>query len=159
MADDNSTPGAQDGDPMADLEGLRKVLGDGNLEQTLKVYHESLRRDFFGTPQDAQRAITMRKVAAMLGKKVKRMDAIRGVQGRHEELILNRTIDFQEDFVLIDGNREQAQEGFYQSLWGGSFGTPQDAQWAIPMRKVATMRKKTKIFHQYCPHPDATTKT
>ena len=38
MADDNATPGAKDGDPMADLEGLRKVLEDGNLEQTLKVY-------------------------------------------------------------------------------------------------------------------------
>jgi hypothetical protein len=86
---------------MADLEGLRKVLEDGNLEQTLKVYHESLQRDFFGTSQDAQRAITMRKLAAMLGKKVKRMDEIRGVQGRHEELILNRTIDFQKDCLLL----------------------------------------------------------
>jgi hypothetical protein len=43
----------------------------------------------------------MRKVAAMLGKRVKLMDAIRGVQGRHEELILNRTIDFQKDRLLL----------------------------------------------------------
>ena len=79
------------------------MLEDGNLEQTLKVYHKSLRPGFFGTTQDAQRAITMRKVAAMLGKKVIRMDAIRGVQERHEELILNRTIDFQKDCLrLID---------------------------------------------------------
>jgi hypothetical protein len=81
------------------------------LEQALKVYHGSLRRDFFGTSQDAQRAITMRKVAAMLGKKVKRMGAIKGAQVRHEELISNLTIHVQKECLLIDGNLEQAQEG------------------------------------------------
>jgi hypothetical protein len=65
---------------MGHLKGLQKssVLDDGNLEQALEVYHGSLRRDFFGTPQDAQRAITMRKMASMLAKKVKRMGGDKG---------------------------------------------------------------------------------